>query len=297
MRNPPAAALAATSTIPAWRNALDLALLGAIWGISFMFQRVAAPEFGPAALVEMRLGLGALVLLPFLLRALSSFPASLWPRLAAVGAINSAIPFALFAWAAERAPAGVGAITNAMAVLFTALVAFLFFREKIGLRKSVALLIGFVGVVVLAGDKALGPNAGIAAAAGAFAAFLYGVGANLVPRLFGGLPPAAVACATLGSAALLTLPFAIARWPEATVSAASWGSAIALGVVCTGLAYAMYYRLIQRIGAARAVTVTYLVPVAGVAWAWSLLGEPVTWRMGIACALILGSVALSQKKG
>lgn len=297
MRNPPAAALAATSTIPAWRNALDLALLGAIWGISFMFQRVAAPEFGPAALAEMRLGLGALVLLPFLLRALSSFPASLWPRLAAVGAINSAIPFALFAWAAERAPAGVGAITNAMAVLFTALVAFLFFRERIGLRKSVALLIGFVGVVVLAGDKALGPNAGIAAAAGAFAAFLYGVGANLVPRLFGGLPPAAVACATLGFAALLTLPFAIARWPEATVSAASWGSAIALGVVCTGLAYAMYYRLIQRIGAARAVTVTYLVPVAGVAWAWSLLGEPVTWRMGIACALILGSVALSQKKG
>ena len=68
-------------------------------------------------------------------------------------------------------------------------------------------------------------------------------------------------------------------------------------MVCTGLAYAMYYRLIQRIGAARAVTVTYLVPLAAVAWAWSLLGEPLTWPMGIACALILGSVALSQRGG
>ncbi|KAA2285796.1 DMT family transporter [Arenimonas fontis] len=297
MRNPPVAAVATVPGISAWRVALELGLLAAIWGVSFMFQRVAAPEFGPAALVELRLGLGALVLMPFLVRAWAAFPLALWPRLAAVGAINSAIPFALFAWAAERAPAGVGAITNAMAVLFTALVAFLFFRERIGPRKSAALLIGFAGVVVLAGDKALGPNVGVAAAAGAFAALLYGVGANLVPRLFGGLPTAAVAAATLGSAALLSLPFAIARWPEASVSAASWGSAIALGVVCTGLAYAMYYRLIQRIGAARAVTVTYLVPVAGVAWAWSLLGEPVTWRMGIACALILGSVALSQKKG
>lgn len=295
MRNPAAAPLAVT--LPSWRVALDLGLLGAIWGISFMFQRVAAPEFGPAALAELRIALGALVLLPFLWQARAAFPARLWPRLAAVGLINSAIPFVLFAWAAERAPAGVGAITNAMAVLFTALVAFLFFRERIGARKSVALLIGFSGVVVLAGDKALGPNVGVAAAAGAFAAFLYGIGANLLPRLFGGLPPAAVACATLGSAAVLCLPFAIARWPEAPVSAASWGSAVALGVLCTGLAYAVYYKLLQHIGAARAVTVTYLVPVAGVAWAWGLLDEPLTWRMGIACALILGSVALSQRKG
>ncbi len=282
--------------VAAWRTPVELGLLAAIWGASFLFQRVAAPEFGASVLSELRLALGALVLLPFLWIHRTAFPARLWPKLALVGAINSAVPFLLFAWAAQRAPAGVGAITNAMAVLFTALVAFLFFGEKIGLRKTLALGVGFVGVVVLASDKTGGASVGPAAAAGVAAALLYGVGANLVPRLFAGLPPLGLAAATLGCAALLSLPFAGFNWPEHAVSGKAWASAVALGVICTGLAYAMYYRLIQRIGAARAVTVTYLVPIAAVAWAWTLLGESLTWPMGIACALILGSVALSQKK-
>src|SRR3546814_2456929 len=113
---------------------LELVLLGAIWVASFMFLRVAAPDFGPLALVEVRLALGALILLPFLWRARAKFPLRLWPKLAVIGAINSAIPFTLYAWAAERAPAGVGAIANAMTVLFTALVGMLFF----GLRRRPA---------------------------------------------------------------------------------------------------------------------------------------------------------------
>ncbi|WP_146910345.1 DMT family transporter [Arenimonas daejeonensis] len=296
MKNPsPAVLPVQPANVAAWRTPVELGLLAAIWGASFLFQRVAAPEFGASALAELRLLLGAAVLLPFLWLARADFPARLWPRLALLGAINSAIPFALFAWGAQRAPAGVGAITNAMAVLFTALVAFLFFRERIGARKVLALVVGFIGVIVLASDKTEGASVGWATAAGVAAALMYGVGANLVPRLLNGLPPSAVAAATLGSAALLLLPFSIAHWPEQSVSAPAWGSAIALGVICTGLAYAIYYRLIQRIGAARAVTVTYLVPLAAVAWAWSLLGEPLTWPMAIACALILGSVAISQR--
>ena len=125
-------------------------MLGAIWGASFLFMRVSAEDFGPVPLVEARLALGALVLLPFLWRARASFPARLWPKLALTGAINSAVPFMLFAWAAERAPAGIGAIANAMTVLFTALVRFLFFGEKIGVRRALALFAGFVGVVMLA---------------------------------------------------------------------------------------------------------------------------------------------------
>src|SRR3546814_17910025 len=92
-----------------------------------MFLRVAAPDFGPLALVEVRLALGALILLPFLWRARAKFPLRLWPKLAVIGAITSAIPFTLYAWAAERAPAGVGAIAHAMTVLFTPLVVLLFF--------------------------------------------------------------------------------------------------------------------------------------------------------------------------
>ncbi|NOT89164.1 MAG: DMT family transporter [Lysobacter sp.] len=282
-------------TAPAWVTPLELGLLGAIWGASFMFMRVAAPEFGAMPLVAIRLGLGAIILLPFLWRERRAFDRRLWPRLALIGAINSAIPFTLFAWAAQRAPAGVGAITNSMAVLFAALVAFLFYGEKIGARRAVALIAGFAGVIVLASGKVGGASIGLPVAAGTFAAFLYGVGGNLVKRHLAGLPATAVAAATLSCAALMTAPFAIAQWPQHAVSAKSWGAVATLGVLCTGIAFVMYYRLIARIGASRAATATYLVPLFGVGWAWLLLDEPLTMTMVIAGALILGSVVLSQR--
>lgn len=280
---------------PAWVTPLELGLLGAIWGASFMFMRVAAPEFGSTPLVAIRLGLGAAILLPFLWRERRAFDRQLWPRLALIGAINSAIPFTLFAWAAQRAPAGIGAITNSMAVLFAALVAFLFYGEKIGARRSVALIAGFAGVIVLASGKVGGASIGLPVAAGTFAAFLYGIGGNLVKRHLAGLPATAVAAATLSCAALMIAPFAIAQWPQHAVSATSWGAVATLGVLCTGIAFVMYYRLIARIGASRAATTTYLVPLFGVGWAWLLLDEPLTMTMVVAGALILGSVVLSQR--
>jgi drug/metabolite transporter (DMT)-like permease len=280
-----------------WLTPVELTLLGAIWGASFLFMRIAANDFGAVPLVEVRLALGALVLLPFLWRERALFPTALWPKLALIGAINSAVPFILFAWAAQRAPAGIGAIANAMTVLFTALVGFLFFGEKISVRRTVALLAGFVGAVVLASGKSAGMSVGWAAAAGAGAAFLYGIGINLVRRHLSGLPAAAVAAATLSFSALLTLPFALVAWPSQPIPALSWLSVAALGVLCTGIAFVLYYRLIARIGANRASTVTYLIPVFGVGWAWLLLEEPVTWSMAIAGAIILGSVAFSQRRG
>lgn len=281
---------------PAWLTPLELGLLGAIWGASFMFMRVAAPEFGSTPLVAIRLGLGALILLPFLWRERRAFSVALWPRLALIGAVNSAIPFTLFAWAAQRAPAGVGAITNSMAVLFVALIAFLFYGEKIGTRRAIALVAGFAGVIVLASGKVGGASIGLPVAAGTTAAFLYGIGANLVKRHLAGLPATAVAAATLTCAALMTAPFAIAQWPAHAVSTTSWAAVAALGVICTGIAFVMYYRLIARIGAPRAATTTYLVPLFGVGWAWLLLDEPLTLAMAIAGALILGSVVLSQRR-
>jgi len=279
-----------------WGTALELGVLGAIWGASFLFMRVAAADFGPVPLVEVRLALGALVLLPFLWRARALFPARAWPKLALIGAINSAIPFVLFAWAAQRAPAGIGAIANAMTVLFTALVGMLFFVERLERRQSVALIAGFAGVVVLASGKVAGMPVGAAVTAGATASLFYGFGINLVRRHLSGLPAAAVAAATLGCAALLMAPLALLQWPTNPIPAASWASAAMLGVLCTGVAFVLYYRLIARIGASRASTVTYLVPLFGVGWAWLLLDEPVTVTMLLASALILGSVALSQAR-
>ena len=279
-----------------WLTPIELTLLGAIWGGSFLFMRIASADFGPFALVEVRLSLGALVLLPLLWRARAQFTPRLWLHLAWISAVNSAIPFVLFAWGAERAPAGIGAITNATAVMFAALVAFIFYGEEISPRRAIGLLGGFVGVAVLASGQYAGASVGPAALAGTAAAFLYGIGVNAIRRHLQGIPAGAVAAATLTTASLLILPLAIYSWPANPIPAVSWASAILLGVMCTGIAFTVYYRLINRVGGPRAATVTYLVPLFGVVWAWLALGEPLTAKMASAAALILGGVALSQQR-
>ncbi|HYL02919.1 MAG TPA: DMT family transporter [Steroidobacteraceae bacterium] len=287
---------AATATAELWRTPFELTLLGAIWGGSFLFMRVAAADFGPVPLVEARLALGGLVLAPFLWRARAQFTPALWLRIAGIAAVNSVIPFVLFAWGAERAPAGIGAISNAMTVMFTALIAFLFYGEQIGARRSAGLVAGFVGVAILASGRTAGASIGQAAFAGTAAAFMYGIGINLVRRYLTGYPAAAVAAANLLSGAVLLAPLALYSWPAHAIPAASWVSAALLGMVCTGAAFVFYYRLIARVGAARASTVTYLIPLFGVIWAWLLLGEPLTATMALAGALILAGVALSQQR-
>src|SRR3989440_6896574 len=183
----PAAAAAvsppAADTVGApWRAPLELTMLGAIWGGSFLFMRVAAADFGPLPLVEARLSLGALILLPLLWAARARFSVALWLRIAAIAAINSVIPFALFAWAAERAPAGIGAISNAMTVMFTALIAFLFYGERIGPRRLIGLVAGFLGVAILARGRAPGRSGWPAGLAGPPPPLLYRIGIKLVRR-------------------------------------------------------------------------------------------------------------------
>ncbi|HKD52725.1 MAG TPA: DMT family transporter [Steroidobacteraceae bacterium] len=298
----PPVLLAATTTarpgaaVARWRTPLELGLLGAVWGGSFLFMRVAAPDFGPIPLVEARLALGALILMPFLWRARERFTPALWLRIAGIAAVNSVLPFVLFAWGAERAPAGIGAITNAMTVMFTALVAFLFYGERIGGRRLIGLVAGFVGVAVLASGRSAGASIGAAVLAGTTAALLYGFGINFVRHYLTGYPPAAVAAANLASGAVLLAPFAFLTWPHHRIAMTSWLSAVLLGVLCTGVAFVFYYRLIARIGAPRTSTVTYLIPLFGVIWAWLLLGEPLTASMALAGVLILAGVALSQRR-
>jgi drug/metabolite transporter (DMT)-like permease len=286
----------AAAPIAPWRTPVELTLLGAVWGGSFLFMRVAATEFGPVPLVEARLALGALILMPFLWRARAQFTPALWLRIAGIAAVNSVLPFVLFAWGAERAPAGIGAITNAMTVMFTALVAFVFFGEHIGARRLVGLVAGFVGVAVLASGRIAGASVGPAVLAGTAAALCYGFGINLVRHYLSGYPSAAVAAANLGSGAVLLAPLALYTWPHHPISATSWASAVLLGTLCTGIAFVFYYRLIVRIGAPRTSTVTYLIPLFGVIWAWLLLGEPLTLTMALAGAMILAGVALSQQQ-
>ena len=291
----PARAAPAADVAP-WRTPVELTLLGAIWGASFMFMRVAAADFGPFPLVAMRLAFGALVLTPFLWRARAQFTGVLWLRIAGIAMMNATVPLTLFAWAAERAPAGIGAISNGMTVMFTALVAFVFFGERIGARRLTGLIIGFVGITILASGRTAGVSVAPAALAGTAASLCYGIGINLVRRYLTPYPPAAIAAAALTTGAVLLAPLAVWNWPHHPLPSASWVSALLLGVVCTGFAFVLYYRLVARIGAPRTSTVTYLIPLFGVIWAWLLLGEPLTMTMAIAGALILAGVALSQQR-
>jgi drug/metabolite transporter (DMT)-like permease len=279
-----------------WWTPAELLMLGAIWGGSFLFMRIAAKDFGPLPLVEVRLLAGVAILMPFLWRARARIKRAHWPRFALIGALNSAIPFALFAWGAERAPAGIGAIANSMTALFAALVAFVVFGERIGTRRGIALVAGFIGVVILASGRIAGENVTGAAIAGTVASLCYGFALNLTRHWLADLPPVVGVAGTLSCATLMAAPLAIVTWPAAPIPAASWIAATLLGVLCTGIAYWLFFRLIQRVGAPRASTTTYLVPIFGVAWGWLLLGEQPTWTMIASAVLILGSVILSQRE-
>ncbi|HEY7872705.1 MAG TPA: DMT family transporter [Rudaea sp.] len=279
-----------------WRTPLEILVLGAIWGGSFLFMRIAAPHFGPLPLVAVRVMLGALLLSPFLWRARRQLTAVHWRRFVLIGLLNSAIPFSLFAWGAERAPAGIGAIANSMTVLFTALIAFVFYGDPIGRRRGFALIAGFIGVVVLASGRTAGDNIMLAAIAGTLASLCYGFAVNLTKRKLIELPAVVGVAGTLSCSALMLAPLAITTWPAEAVPASSWLSAIALGAVCTGFAYFLFFRLIQRISATRAATCNYLIPVFGVIWGWWLLGETPTPTMLVSGALILGSVIFSQRE-
>lgn len=275
-----------------WQDWAQICFLGLIWGGGFLLMRIAAPQLGSYPLVGLRLGLGALVTFPLFWQSRRQFTLQRLPMILFIGVINSALPFLLLAWASEHAPAAIGAMTNATTVLFTAIVAVLFFHEKMGIRRIFAVGIGFVGAVVLSMGKADGLSFGPSALAGIGASLCYGIGYNMVKSYMADLPASALSVAAMSCSALIVAPMAWYHWPTQTISFRVWCSVAILGAVCTGFAYCVYYRLIQRIGPSRACVVTYLVPVFGSVMAWLILGEAMTWLMVLAEGLILGSVSV-----
>lgn len=268
-------------------------LLGALWGASFLFMRVAAPELGPLPLVAMRVAIGAIVLVGMLaargeLSALRGRALALF----VVGATNSAVPFALFAYATLSLPAGYTSVLNATAPLLGAALGAAIFRDPLGLRRFLGLLVGFAGVLVLV-KRAPGPaGSGHAIAAGLLASLLYAVAAHYSKRTLGGVPPLAIAAGSMvGAASLLAGP-AFLLWPRGVISPRAWAAAVVLGALCTGLAYVIYFRLIDRLGAVKAMAVAYLIPVFGIIWGALFLRERVTGAMAMGAATILAGTYL-----
>ena len=278
------------------RDIVELLLLAALWGGSFLFMRIAAPAFGPIALVFLRVAGAALLLVPLL--ALRGELAALhrhWRPIALVGVVNSALPFLCFAYAALSINAGVSAIFNSATPLFAAIVAWLWLGDRLTPLRLLGLAIGFAGVLwVGAGNTGLAPGGSMWAVVACLAATIsYGTAPSLTKRRLTGVPPLAVAAGSQVAATLcLAVPAALA-WPSVNPSATAWLWVALLAFLSTGVAYALYFRLIANAGPANAVAVTYLVPIFAVLWGGLFLGERLTLPLVLGCAVIFIGTALA----
>ena len=283
-------------------KALDIAelvALAALWGGSFLFMRIAAPEFGPLALTALRVAGATMFLLPLLAwHGQTALLRTHWQAVAVVGLVNSALPFTLFTIAALALNTGLSAILNSTAPLWAAVIGALWLHDRLSASRVLGLAIGFAGVLFLAWDKASfkpgehGVSAGAAIAACIAATLCYGFAANYTKRALQGVPPLAVATGSQLAAALLLAVPALAAWPTTLPSATAWWSVLVLAVLCTGVAYLMYFRLIARLGPSRAISVTFLIPLFGALWGALFLGEAVTPAMWLGGAVILVGTAL-----
>ena len=280
--------------------AAEFILLAALWGASFLFMRLGTLEFGPLPTAGLRVAIASLALLPVMLSR------GLWPQLRQhwkpvmiCGLINSAIPFALFSFALLSISTGLSSILNATVPLFGALVAWLWLGDKPGASRTVGLVIGFIGVALLASGKASfkPDSSGAVTAWGILACLLatisYAVAASFTRRYLSGLNSLMVATGSqIGAALGLALP-TLLMWPAQAPSLKAWGALLALGTLCTAVAYVLFFRLIERLGPARAITVTFTIPVFAVFYGVTLLGETVTTWMLFCGVIVLCGTALA----
>jgi len=277
-------------------DVFELLTLAALWGGSFLFMRVAAPQFGPVALIALRVAIASCFLVPVLAwrGGLGTLRAH-WPHLLAVGVLNSAIPFCLFAYAELTLTAGFTSVLNAAAPLFAAIVAFAWLGERMSSLRVLGLAIGFIGVIVLVGGSSAidAKQGGVAVAAALSATVLYGLASSYTKRFLTGVPPLAVATGSQLAATIVLAPLAFWLWPAQTPTGNVWLHVIGLGIACTGVAYILFFRLVAHVGPTRAVSVTFLIPVFGVLWGILFLGEQLTRNMVIGCAVILLGTSLS----
>jgi len=275
---------------------IDLVALGAVWGASFLFMRIAAPEFGPLVLVEVRVVIAALFLLPiFLFRADISELTVQWKKLAILSILNSAAPFYLLTFATLSITGGFAGILNATAPIFAAIVAWLWLSDQLGISQIIGLVIGFVGVLVLVWNKVTLNFDGttVAILAAIIASVFYAIGGNYTKKYMSQMNPLAIATGTMIAAAIILLPVAIYLWPSDPVSTRSWSAAIIMGVASTGIAYILYFRLIRNVGPAKAITVTYLIPAFAMFWGAIVIDEKVTPIMLVGCSVIFIGTALA----
>ncbi len=278
----------------------DFICLAAIWGASFLFMLLGAREFGAIPTAGLRVLVAAVFLLPVLM--LKGHLPGLrqhWRLTFLVGLLNSAIPFACFSYAVLSITTGLSSILNATVPMFGALIAWVWLKDRPNGLRILGLAIGFLGVLLLAAGKASfkpnasGASSGLAVIACLLACLCYGIAASFTKRFLTGVPPMVTATGSQCGAALgLALPMWW-LWPAQTPGVNAWLAVLVLGVLCTGVAYVLYFRLIANAGPARALTVTFMIPVFAVIYGVVFLSEEVTPWMVMCGLVIICGTALS----
>jgi drug/metabolite transporter (DMT)-like permease len=276
------------------QDAARLVLLGAIWGASFVLVRVLAPVIGPWWVAAGRLLVGGVAIAIWLALLHQSVGVRThWRAYLFIGVLNSALPFVLWAYAALHLPASYLVILNAMTPLFGAVLAPFALGERLDARRIGGLVAGVAGVVLVTRAVPLEADTAFVKAlcAGLAAALCYALAALWIKRKGAGLAPMGIAAWSQVFAGAVVLPFAVP-----SQGSGPWDGSVAvnlalLGLVCSGIAYVLYYRLIRDIGPTRAMTVTFLIPAFGVLWASWLLDESIMRGMLAGAALIVAGTA------
>lgn len=271
-------------------DAARLVALAAIWGASFLFMRIAAPAIGPLATAELRMLVAGGALAAYF--AFIGFDAQWrrwWRYYLAIGMLNSAGPFLLYAYSALELSAGLMSVINATSPMWGAVLSAVVLHERLSARRAAGLVLGIGGVALVSGPQAASAWLAIVACLGA--AFCYGLAGVVLRRWARETTSRGMAVGTQMMAALVLLPLLFVA-PPGVMSPGVVASVLALGLVCGAVGYVMYFRLITDIGPTGALTVTYLIPIFGVMWGALLLGEPLTLATLAGALLVIAGTVL-----
>jgi drug/metabolite transporter (DMT)-like permease len=276
-----------------------LLLLSAIWGSSFIFMRYLAPIVGPLLTADMRMLIAGI----FLVALFAATGRRIgwrehWKRLIVIGFVNSALPFVLYSFAALYLPASVESVMNALSPTFGAIFGAIWLGEALSLRVGAGLVLGAAGVAAIASLGSLPPSPllPLALAACILAPACYGLAGVYIKKRAQGLAPRSMAAGSQLVAGLLTLPLALAFPPKEAPSATTLVALVAFALLCSGLAYLIYYKLMAELGPTKALTVTFLMPAFGMLWGSLILGETISLAMLGGSALVLAGTALISIK-
>lgn len=281
------------------RSVTLLLTLAAIWGSSYLLIKIGGRDLSPPMIAFARIALGAVVLVPLALRARALRGlAGLWPMIVAVAIAQVAAPFILIALGEEEISSSLAGILVASAPIFTAILAIFFDAEERSQGvQVVGVLAGVVGLALLLGVDVGGSGGELLGALGVvMAGFGYAIGGLLAKRRLASIQPIGIAALVLMVSTVLSLPAALLTLPAEMPGLGPVAAIAGLGVVCTGIAFAIFYELIATIGPARTFLVTYLAPVFAVAYGVVLLDEEFGLVTLGGLLLILGGSYLAARK-